>query len=109
MAVRSEGQRIGSAGQRLVEFLIEKSGNWISRRQDEDFGSDLEAEISVPSVRGESLKLQVKAREKAEITPQGVKVVIESKYLRLASSFRVPLVFVPADVKNDRAWFLSLQ
>jgi len=52
MAKRAESQRIGSAGQRLVEHLIEKTGTWISRRQDEDFGIDLEAELSAPVVRG---------------------------------------------------------
>jgi len=83
-------------------LLIEKSGKWISRRQDEDFGIDLEAEISAPSVRGEILKLQVKGKESPETTPQGVKAVIETKYLLLATSLRVPLVFVLADVTFDR-------
>ena len=33
MPKRSDSKRIGSAGERLVELLIEKSGNLISRRQ----------------------------------------------------------------------------
>jgi hypothetical protein len=109
MAERSESQRIGSSGQRLVEHLIEKTRIWISRRQDEDFGIDLEAELSDPNVRGEILKIQIKGKEDPEITPQGVKVVLETKYLRLAESFRVPLVFVVADITADRAWYVWLQ
>jgi len=109
MSQRSDGQRIGSMGQRLVELLIERTGNWVSRRQDEDFGIDLEAEISKPSVCGEIIKIQIKSQETPEITPRGVNVIIESKYLRLAQSLRVPLVFVLADITGERAWFLWLQ
>jgi hypothetical protein len=109
MAERSESQRIGSGGQRLVEHLIEKTGVWISRRQDEDFGIDLEAELADPRPRGEILKIQIKGKEKPEITSQGVKVVLETKYLRLAESFRIPLLFVVADITGDRAWYVWLQ
>jgi hypothetical protein len=109
MAERSESQRIGSGGQSLVEYLIEKTGAWISRRQDEDFGIDLEAELAEPDVRGEILKIQIKGKEKPEINAQGVKVVLATKYLRLAESFRVPLVFVVADITADRAWYVWLQ
>ncbi len=109
MAKRSEGQRIGSGGQRLVEHLIEKTGAWISRRQDEDFGIDLEAELADPNVRGGIVKIQIKSTEKPKITSQGVKTVLETKYLRLAENFRVPLVFVVADITADRAWYIWLQ
>ncbi|MCX4240134.1 DUF4365 domain-containing protein [Paraliomyxa miuraensis] len=109
MAKRSEGQRIGSSGQRLVELLIEKTGAWISRRQDEDFGIDLEAELADPLVRGEILKLQIKGTTEPEVTHQGVKVVLETKYLRMAEGFRVPLVFVVADITGHQAWYIWLQ
>jgi hypothetical protein len=109
MAERSESQRIGAAGQRLVEHQIEKTGIWISRRQDEDFGIDLEAELAEPEVRGSILKIQIKATEKLGIDPDGVKMGLETKYLRLADSLRVPLVLVIADVTADRAWYVWLQ
>jgi len=109
MADRSESQRIGSLGQDLVRVLIGKNREWIPRTHDEDFGIDLEAELAEPEVRGEILKIQIKAKENPDITPQGVRVLLETKYLRLAESFRVPLVFVIADTTGDRAWYIWLQ
>lgn len=109
MPERSDSQRIGSCGQRLVEHVIEKSGKWISRKQDEDFGIDLEAELAEQEVIGQLLKIQIKASETPEITARGVKAVIEKKYLRLADSLRVPFVFVVADISSDRAWYVWLQ
>jgi hypothetical protein len=107
MAQRTNSQRIGRAAQRFVELQIEKSGNWISRRQDEDFGIDLEAEISEPSVSGQIVKIQVKGTESQVITQDDVKLVLETKYLRLAESLRIPLVLVHTD--TEQAWFLWLQ
>lgn len=109
MVERSKSQRIGSGGQRLVVHLIEKTGIWISRRQDEDFGIDLEAELADPTVHGEILKVHIKGKEELEITSHGVKVILESKYLRLAENFRVPFVFVLAEITGDRAWYIWLQ
>ncbi len=77
-----------------MEHVIEKSGIWISRRQDEDSGIDLEAELAKPEVSGQILKIQIKASESPDITARGVKAVIEKKYLRLAESLRVPFVYV---------------
>ena len=109
MAHRSESQRIGSLGQNLVRVLVGKNKSWIPRAQDEDFGIDLEAELADPETRGEILKIQIKSTEEPDITPQGVRVIIDKKYLRLAASFRVPLVLVVADTVSDRAWYLWLQ
>ena len=109
MAQRSESQRIGSLGQNLVRVMISKNGSWIPRFQDEDFGIDLEAELADPESQGEILKIQVKSTEMPDITPQGIRVVVEKKYFQLASSFRVPLVLVVADVVNECAWYLWLQ
>ena len=51
MAKRTDSQRIGARGERLVAYMIESSGGWIVRSQDEDFGIDLEAEFAEQSVR----------------------------------------------------------
>jgi hypothetical protein len=67
VAQRPHSQRIGSAAQRFVELEIEKSGNWISRRQDEDFGIDLEAEIAEPSVSRQIIKVQIKSTESPDL------------------------------------------
>jgi len=40
---------------------------------------------------------------------EGLKVVIETKYLRLAESFRIPLIFVVADLSANNAWYIWLQ
>jgi hypothetical protein len=100
---------IGSLGHKLVAYLIEKAGGWIARSQDEDFGIDLEAEVCMPEVRGEIIKIQIKGQETTEIKPQGVKAVVDAKYLRLAEVLRVPLIFVVADTTDDRAWYIWLQ
>ena len=100
MADRSKSQKIGSKGHKLVAYLIEKAEGWVARAQDEDFGIDLEAEVSEPEVRGEILKIQIKGQENPEITPRGVKALVEAKYLHLAEALRVPLIFVVADMRT---------
>jgi Domain of unknown function (DUF4365) len=63
MAQQTESQILGSQGQNLVALIINESGHWIARAQGEDFGIDMEAELSSPSVQGQLLKIQIKASE----------------------------------------------
>lgn len=109
MSKRTKSQRIGSLGQSLIRVVVDRNPSWISRSQDQDFGIDLEIELAEPDVRGEILKVQIKSTEKPDITPKGVKAVLEKKYVRLAESFRVPLIFVVADTTSNQAWYVWLQ
>src|SRR5450631_4430067 len=79
MADRTEAQVLGSQGESLVAHIINSSGDWIARAQNEDFGVDMEAELAVPNVSGQLVKIQVKASRSVEITDDGVVCLIPRK------------------------------
>lgn len=108
-AQRSDGQKIGSKGQRLVLHLIENCGGWIARGLEEDFGIDAEAELDEPEVKGQIVKIQIKSSESVKIIDDFVRVGVEKKYFELARNFRYPLIFVVADVTSQKAWYAWLQ
>ena len=109
MAERTESQVLGSQGQSLVAHMINSSGYWIARAQDEDFGIDLEAELSSPRVTGQLLKLQVKASKSIETADDGVTCRIPRKLAAYADSCRLPVILVRVDLERQEAWYLWLQ
>jgi hypothetical protein len=74
-----QAQVLGSQGQSLVAHVINSSGDWIACAQDEDFGVDMEAELAVPHVSGQQVKIQEKASRSVEITDKGVVCQIPKK------------------------------
>jgi hypothetical protein len=109
MTQRTESQMLGSQGQSLVAHIINSSGYWIARTQDEDFGIDLEAELSSPRVTGQLLKLQVKASKSVEIANNRVPCQIPRKLAAYADSCRLPVILVRVDLERQEAWYLWLQ
>jgi hypothetical protein len=79
MSIRTEAQMLGSQGQSLIVHIINSTGDWIARSQDEDFGIDLEAELAVHHVSGQLIKIQVKASRSVENSERGVVCQIPKK------------------------------
>jgi hypothetical protein len=105
---RSSGQRIGDRGEAFVRAWVEEAGGWIARAQEKDFGVDLELELDERGVRGELIKVQVRAHEKAE-AEDFVTAPVERKLLSYAEECRVPIVVVAVDLAKKEAFFCWLQ
>jgi len=109
MSKQSDSQRLGSQGQTLVAHLINSSGDWIARSQDEDYGIDMEAELSSPFVSGQLLKIQVKTSKSIETTNKGIWCQVPRKLAAYADSCRLPVILVRVDIQKQQAWYLWLQ
>ncbi|GHV53128.1 hypothetical protein AGMMS49579_11410 [Spirochaetia bacterium] len=109
MAKRSEAQKIGSFGQRLVALAIEENGKWIARDQTEDFGIDLEAELTEPCVSGFIIKIQIKCHKSVKIEDNILKVKIAPKYLEYALNCRIPIIYVIIDKTLKKIWYVWVQ
>ncbi len=109
MAKRTQAQKIGSRGSRILSVIVEEHPHWLVRDLTEDFGIDLEFELTESGVNGEIVKVQVKSAETVERSAQGVRASIDAKYLRLASTCRYPLIFTLVDVSTKEAWYVWLQ
>ena len=109
MSTRTVAQALGSQGQSLVTHIINSTGDWIARAQDEDYGIDLEAELAVPEVAGQLIKVQVKASRSVEIAERGVVCQIPRSLAFYADSCRLPVILVRVDLDRQQAWFLWLQ
>ncbi len=107
-ANRTKSQKLGSQGQRLVQYLVEKDGSWIIRGQEEDFGIDLEAELDTPVVNGALLKIQVKTRSRFSSGIQ-IKCHVKRTFLDYANSCRLPVILVIVDPHREQAWYVWLQ
>src|SRR4030095_15033327 len=109
MSTRTLSQKIGAQGQRLVASAIEEHPHWLARELGEDYGIDLEAELTEDGGRGEILKVQIKSKEKIERNRDHVKAVIERRYLEYADCCRYPVIFLVVDVTTKEAWYVWLQ
>lgn len=88
---------------------IEEHPHWLARELGEDYGIDIEVELTEIGVRGEILKIQIKSTNGAEHSKNRVKFVIEKRYVDYAASCRYPVVLVLVDVGRKQAWYLWLQ
>jgi Domain of unknown function (DUF4365) len=109
VADRSLAQKIGARGHKWLAAQIESHSNWLARELGEDYGIDLEAELTESGVRGQILKIQIKSELNVKHNRNKVKFVIEKKYLDYARACRYPVIFCLVDVKNDQAWYVWLQ
>jgi hypothetical protein len=109
MSTRTIAQVIGSQGQSLVAHIVNSSGGWIARTQDEDFGIDLEAELAMPHVSGQLLKIQIKTSRKVKSTGTSIICRIPRKLALYADSCRIPVIFVRVDLERQQAWYFWLQ
>lgn len=114
MPTRNISQRIGKIGERSVEALIDDHPLWVARRQDADFGIDLEAELANPGpdgqqLRGQLLKIQVKAGAKPTKNGSHVTVTVKRPWLEYACQFRIPVILAAATSDGERTWWVWVQ
>jgi hypothetical protein len=105
MPKRTLSQKIGSKGEKLASIALGNLG-WIVRTQGEDFGIDLEAELSEPNPTGQFLKCQVKAFQ-GVAKPKSVR--LSNGFLRYVYECRIPVVLLLVEVDSGAAWFCWLQ
>ncbi len=109
MATRTESQKIGAEGHRFVQFVISSNDGWIVRGLEEDFGIDLEAELTEEGVNGYILKLQVKSSKNIKVTENIVSTNIPTSLVRYANTCRIPVILIIVSVTEKKAWYLWLQ
>jgi hypothetical protein len=114
MPTRNGSQRIGKRGERAIETLIDDHSRWVARRQDADFGIDLEAELAEPGpdgqlLRGQLLKVQVKAGAKPTNIGSHVTVRVDRAWIDYACEFRLPVILVAATSDGKQAWWVWVQ
>jgi sRNA-binding carbon storage regulator CsrA len=109
MPTRTRSQRIGAQGQRLIQLSIETNGDWIVRGQEEDYGVDLEAELTVGGVNGQIVKLQVKSSEHITVLRNRVSYRISTSLIRYANTCRIPVILIIVSIDERKAWYLWLQ
>ncbi len=114
MPKRTESQRTGDRAEGIVQTIIDSHACWMGRRQDHDFGIDLEAEFAPPvpggqTASGRLLKIQVKGSRDWTRTGDWISVPLSRDYLDYAGQFRIPVILVAMDVVTQEAWFVWLQ
>jgi sRNA-binding carbon storage regulator CsrA len=109
MTRRNKSQKIGSLGEKLVSYIIENDENWLVRNQNEDFGIDLEAELTTFGINGDLIKIQVKSTTRVKIIGDKICFDIENKYLTYALNCRLPIIYVLVDIVKKDAWYVWLQ
>lgn len=109
MTIRTQQQKIGAFGHKWLTTHIEGHPDWLSRDLGEDYGVDIEAELTTPAVRGHILKIQIKSHEHVERKDHRVKLVIDRKYVDYAESCRYPVILAVVDTTAKQAWYLWLQ
>lgn len=103
-------QKIGARGQKSLSSHVEEHGDWISRKQEEDYGIDLEFELQQDGeLKGDLLKVQVKTVEEAIRRGGNVKVQLARKYLTYAASCRYPVILILVCLRTKQAWYIWLQ
>jgi hypothetical protein len=88
---------------------IEAHPDWLARDLGEDYGIDLEAELTADGVRGEILKIQIKSEAGVERGADAVKFLIDRKYVAYAAACRYPVLLVLVDTEAGEGWYLWLQ
>lgn len=114
MPTRHTNQRTGKVGERSVESIIDDHSNWLARRQDTDFGIDLEAELTRPTydgqaLRGQLFKVQVKTGAKPNAARSHVPLSVERAWLDYACQFRIPVILVGVTSDGKHSWWIWVQ
>jgi hypothetical protein len=109
MAKQTRSQKIGSRGHNFVSELISDSDFWIARNMNEDFGIDLEMELSVGEVSGRFIKVQVKSHQSVKQEGDFVEERLDKDFLRYVYECRVPIILVVVSTGEKIAWYVWLQ
>lgn len=109
MARRSSQQKTGAQGHRWLMAQIEDHPDWLARDLGEDYGIDIEAELTEDGLHGEILKIQIKSTSHVERRNGEVAILVERKYIEYADTCRYPVILVLVDTETKEAWYLWLQ
>ncbi|KJJ41386.1 hypothetical protein UM89_13880 [Bacillus subtilis] len=109
MNKRNDSKVIGEVGEIFVAYLILKTRNWLARLQQMDYGVDIEAELSDPAPNGKLIKVQVKSTDSIDIKEKQVQYREQKEYIKKFLEYAIPVIFVIADTKNERAYYVYLQ
>jgi hypothetical protein len=109
MAQRSQSQKIGALGQQFVRLQIEQSGIWLARNQDEDYGIDLEMELTTPEVSGKIIKIQVKSHASISSENDFISERLSKSFLRYVNECRIPVLLTVVSTSTAEIWYTWLQ
>jgi len=109
MSIRSKCQKIGARGHKWLMSHIEENADWLARDLGEDFGVDIEAELTERDLRGEILKIQIKTAMHIARQNGKLEFTIERRYLKYADSCRYPVILIFVELATKQAWYLWLQ
>lgn len=96
-------------GEIFVAYLVLKTRNWLARLQQMDYGVDIEVELSEPAPNGKLMKVQVKSTDSISIKEKLVHYRVEKEYIKKFLDYDLPVIFVVADTKSERAYYVYLQ
>lgn len=111
---RTANQRWGDQGEAFVASLIDRHPSWLARRQDHDYGVDLEAELATSVgedqfFTGKLVKIQCKAIHNTATNPLSVAFSLDRDHLEYAAQFRIPVILVVTDPVQGVGWWVWLQ
>ena len=109
MPRRSAQQKTGARGHRWLMAHIEEHPDWLARDVGEDYGIDMEAELTEGGLHGEILKIQIKSTAGAERRNGQVAIPVERKYVEYADTCRYPVILMFVAIETKEAWYLWLQ
>lgn len=109
MPIQSKSQKIGTLGQTIVELQVKQSGYWIARNLTEDFGIDLELELSIENVKGCFVKAQIKTHQKVVIKKGTLSVPLKKSFLRYVYECRIPIILIVVSLDTSKSWYVWLQ
>jgi hypothetical protein len=105
MPKRTQSQRTGSLGHRQAAEIFESFGIWITRNQDEDFGVDLELELSDPDPSAHFIKCQIKSTAIDDASP----VRLENSFARYCCECRVPFILARVETSTRQLSYCWIQ
>lgn len=109
MTHRAISQKIGARGHKWLAAHVEDNPDWLTRELSEDYGVDMEFELTEGGLKGEIIKVQIKASTQVKRKNGKVRLVIERKYLKYAATCRYPVLLVLVDLHVKNAWYIWLQ
>ncbi|RUR21902.1 DUF4365 domain-containing protein [Legionella qingyii] len=111
MPKRTESQRIGESGQKLVEYQVASSPHWIAHNISPDYGIDLELQYSPKNeeVRPWFIKAQIRSHNTAITNSDYLIEPLKKAFLRYTYECRVPVILILVSTDEQKSWYLWLQ
>ena len=111
MPKRTKSQKIGESGQKLIEYLVSLSPNWIPHNITPDYGIDLELQYSPinEEIRPWFIKAQIRSHDIIETKSDYLTEPLTKDFLRYAYECRIPIFLILVSGNEQKAWYLWLQ